>query len=148
MSQPLDETVEQILSLSTMTLSTCGSEGGPHAAPVYFAHDVNHSLYFFSDPSSQHARHISVSSRAAAAIYPECQDWQDIRGLQYHGTVAPLERGAEWENAWKIYVRKFPFVSELRELVEMSQFYVFKPDWIRLVDNRQGFGYKREWQFS
>jgi uncharacterized protein YhbP (UPF0306 family) len=61
------------------------------------------------------------------------------------GEVRAVETGLEWDAAWKIYTAKFPFVSELKAVVERTRLYVFEPHWVRLVDNRQGFGFKQEW---
>lgn len=136
----------EILSTSTMTLATVSPGGEPHAAPVYFAADEALDCYFFSDVHSRHSRDLSRDPHAAAALYPDCRDWQEIRGLQLRGTVEPVPDGDAWERAWRIYLEKFPFVSGLGEAVSRGQLYVFSPDWLRLVDNRQGFGYKREWR--
>jgi uncharacterized protein YhbP (UPF0306 family) len=139
--------------VSTMTLAASDGPGQPHAAPVYFVAleidadqaMLNWRLYFFSDPDSQHARYLAYKPRAAVALYPECQDWRDIRGLQMHGQIHQVEPGLEWEQAWDAYRAKFPFVAQLKPIVARNSLYVFVPDWIRLVDNRQGFGYKKEW---
>ena len=128
-----------------MTLATSGADGSPHAASVYFAADQNLRLYFFSDPASLHGRHLPENPYAAGAIYPECHDWRDIRGLQLHGRVYPVLPGPEWDAAWELYAAKFPFVSELRSEVEKNSLYAFVPGWVRLVDNRRGFGFKQEW---
>lgn len=136
--------VAELLRLSTMTLATCGADGEPHAAAVFFAADEGLNLYFFSAEDSRHGQDLADDARAAASVYPECRDWRDIRGLQLRGEVRPLGPGEEWEGAWRRYAAKFPFVEELREVVARNRFYVFTPHWIRLVDNRRGFGYKEE----
>jgi len=134
-----------LLSLSTMTLATAGADGAPHAAAVYFAADERLHFYFFSDADSQHSRDIQDNPQAAVALYPECNDWQEIRGLQMHGEVRRVTEGAAWQAAWQCYSHKFPFVVELEEMVARNALYVFQPRWIRLVDNRRGFGFKQEW---
>lgn len=139
------EAISDLLAVSAMTLATSGTEGEPHAAPVYFAAAGEMRLYFFSEAHSRHSQHLARDPRAAAAIYPQCEGWQDIRGLQLHGEVRPVEPGAEWEQAWEAYLRKFPFVAGLKAVVARNQLYVFRPHWIRLVDNRRGFGFKEEW---
>lgn len=138
-----------------MTLSTTDPAGAPCAAPVYFAalrHETSKQvsrwqLYFFSEADSQHAQNIYQDGRAAAAIYPECQDWQDIRGLQLRGMVQAVAQGSEWETAWRAYCAKFPFAGQLKPIVARNSLYAFAPEWIRLVDNRRGFGFKQEWIF-
>lgn len=129
-----------------LTLATTGSDGEPHAADVYFAADENLNLFFFSHPASQHAQDILQNPRAAATIHPECLDWREIRGLQLRGNVSVVVDMVQWEQAWELYQHKFPFVAELSEVVIQNQLYIFKPEWVRLVDNRVNFGYKREWQ--
>ena len=143
---PMDTSeVSDLLSVSTMTLATSGGSGEPHAAPVYFVAGENRTLYFFSDPESQHSRDLAQNPRAASAVYPESFDWQDIRGLQMHGEVYPVPAGAEWEAAWRVYAAKFPFVIALKAVVARNRLYAFAPHWIRLVDNRRSFGFKKEW---
>lgn len=150
-----------LLVPSTLTLATCGPDGEPHAAPVYFAAgelppgeeaQVDPAalkralhLYFFSDPHSQHSQDVSGNPRAAVAFYPESESWQEIRGIQMRGEVQAVQPGAQWDLAWKYYRARFPFVTELEAIVARNTLYVFIPDWIRLIDNRKGFGYKEEW---
>lgn len=140
-----DTTVQALLQTAALTLATVGAGGRPHAAPVYFAPDERLRLYFFSSPDSQHSLDLRDDPRAAAALYPATDTWQDIRGLQLRGEVRAVPSGPEWEAAWAHYAGKFPFVRELEEAVLQTQMYVFIPEWVRLVDNRQGFGFKREW---
>lgn len=128
-----------------MTLATCSREGGPHAAPVYFAAGEGLRLYFFSEPDSQHGQDLEHDPQAAAALFPETTGWQDIRGLQLRGLARTVPLGAEWEAAWGLYLEKFPFVSELKKVVARNTLYAFIPHWARLLDNRRGFGFKQEW---
>ena len=137
--------VSEFLILSTMTIASSDRSGEPHAAAVYFAAGEDLNFYFFSDPLSQHGQDFVQRPQAAVAIYPDGQDWQDIRGLQLRGDVRIVYPGPEWEIAWVLYSDKFPFVAELKELVARNQLYVFIPTWVRLVDNRRGFGFKQEW---
>lgn len=139
--------IQELLSLSTMTLATCGADGSAHAAPVYFVADQALHIYFFSESDSRHVQDIRANPHLAVAIYPECTDWQEIHGLQMHGEAHQVEHGSQWETAWELYQAKFPFVAALKALIARHELYVFRPRWIRLVDNRQGFGYKREWGF-
>ena len=133
-------------SAAVMTLATSGEDGEPHAAAVYFAAAPDGlDLYFFSDANSLHSQDIERSPRAAAAIHPVVEDWAHIRGLQLRGQVQPLPQGEEWQRAWRIYLQKFPFVKELEAIVARNQLYRFRVTWARWIDNRQGFGFKEEW---
>ena len=140
--------VSLLKSVSTMTLATTDLLGNPHATAVYFVHDEEMDLYFFSDEHSLHCQHITQNPKAAAAIYPKCQGWRDIKGLQLRGKVHRVESANQWDTAWALYQRKFPFVESLKAVVAQNQLYVFIPGWVRLVDNAQGFGYKKERDLS
>lgn len=137
--------IGDLLQVTTMALATTGEDGEPHSASVFFAADEQLNLHFFSDPDSQHGMDVARDPRAAVSFYAESQRWQDIRGIQMRGVVLPTPPGPGWERAWEIYAAKFPFVTGLEHVVARNQFYAFVPHWIRLVDNRQGFGYKVEW---
>jgi uncharacterized protein YhbP (UPF0306 family) len=141
----LYKSLSEYLELSTLSLATVDPEGRPHAAPVYFVADDDLRLYYFSDEASRHAGDTAASGLAAAAIYPECFGWQEIRGLQLEGAVQAVPAGAHWEKVWELYQAKFPFVGELRQVVERNILYAFTPHWLRLVDNRRVFGFKEEW---
>ncbi len=134
-----------LLALPAMTLATRGSDGAPHAATLYFAAGEQGRLYFFSDPDSQHGRHLAANPAAAVTIQPEANDWRQIRGLQLRGRVERLAPGPAWEQAWQLYIAKFPFVVGLEQAVARNALYAFIPDWIRLIDNQRGFGFKEEW---
>ena len=71
--------------------------------------------------------------------------WHNIKGLQMRGEARLVESDAEWDTAWVRYQVKFPFVRVLKAVVAKNQLYVFVVNWIRLVDNSQGFGFKKEW---
>jgi uncharacterized protein YhbP (UPF0306 family) len=139
------EIPSDLLDLSSMTLATVGLDGIAHAATVFVAFDRNLNGFFFSENHTRHSRDIRENPRVAVSIYPQCQDWREIRGLQMHGQVSPVKQGTDWESGWKLYSQKFPFVANLKAIVLKNSLYVFTPNWIRLVDNRLGFGYKKEW---
>lgn len=143
----MNEAVLELLGLSTMTLATCGLNGEPHAAPVYFVAEELR-LYFFSADDSQHSRDLQENPLAAVVIYPEVWEWQTIRGLQMRGKVEAVLQGEEWQQAWEAYQRKFPFVKHLRAIVARNRLYRFQPLWLRWIDNRLGLGHKQEWNLA
>jgi uncharacterized protein YhbP (UPF0306 family) len=140
-----DPAVLEILETTTLALATAGPNGRPFATPVFFAADADLGLVFFSDADTLHVRHAIERPEVAATIYPVSGDWLELRGLQVAGRLERIEPGPAWETAWTAYVQKFPFVAELRALVDASWLLVLQPTWVRLIDNRRGFGFKREW---
>ncbi len=140
--------IGEFLQIPAMSLATASPQGEPHAAPVYFAAGPPAGLYFFSDPESRHARDIRLNPLAAASIYPESGDWRQLRGLQLRGQAQIVALGQEWQRAWGYYQAKFPFVSDLKEIVARNSLYVLRLRWVRLVDNRRRFGFKQEWEIA
>ncbi len=130
-----------------MVLATRGPDGTPRATPVYFAAEHTLRLIFLSDPDSAHSRNLVSAPQASVAIYPEESDWRRLRGVQMTGHAATIE-GNEAELARRAYARRFPFVSELARALDASRAYAFRPSWVRLIDNRRGFGFQHEWNLG
>ncbi len=134
----------------SLTLATSGPEG-PWAAAVYFAAD-GLSLYFLSDPASRHCRDLTADPRVAATVHEDVRSWQDIRGLQLSGRAEAVSSEAEAGRAWDSYLAKFPFVSALRTAdgfeimgrAVTARLYRITPDRLFFLDNRAGFGGRRE----
>ncbi len=159
--------ITQILHLSTMTLATVDTDHQPHAAAIYFAADEEGfstaldqsfktqqmpekslSIFFFSDPTSQHSLDLTENPQAAITIYPEVFDWEQIQGLQMRGAAKILPVGPLWNYGWTLYQHKFPFVSSLNMVVSENTLYCFTPHWLRWLNNRDKLGFKKEWQFQ
>jgi uncharacterized protein YhbP (UPF0306 family) len=156
------QSLGSLFLLPAMTIASVSASGETHAAMVYFAATFPADLvaalgtgtigvlklYFFSDPHSQHGQDLVVHPGCAVAISTEASSWQEIRGLQLRGEARRLPRGKEWQAGWKCYQAKFPFVSALKPLLSRNALYIFLPTWVRLVDNRRGFGFKQEWTLA
>lgn len=138
----------------TLTLATCAS-GRPWAATVFYASDARFNLYFVSDHRTRHARDLLTQPLVALAINADPDNWLDVRGLQiegHAGRVTGVERG----KAFGLYLAKFASVKALFEMprspdeqtiarrLEQADFWRITPHFIRLVDNRQGFGFRQE----
>jgi uncharacterized protein YhbP (UPF0306 family) len=135
-----------LLLLNAMTIATNGEDGEPHAAAVYFVSDDQINLYFFSNAVSQHSLDIDYDPRAAVVVNGEDAGWQEIYGLQMRGVIKVVQSEIKSQGGWELYRRKFPFVTGLQKIILENQMYVFIPFWIRLIDNRRGFGFKQEWR--
>jgi uncharacterized protein YhbP (UPF0306 family) len=132
---------------TTMVLATRMPDGTPRATPVFFATDESLRLIFLSDPQSVHSRNLTASPHASAAMYPEEGDWRRLRGVQMTGRARVLD-GAEADAARRTYARRFPFVAELASAMAATRICAFTPSWVRLIDNRRGFGFQQEWSLA
>ncbi len=139
---------------TTLSLATC-HDNQAWAADLFYASDEGCRLYFVSSATSRHCRHIAANPRVAVSISGEYTDWGTIKGLQLDG-VARVVAEADRAGVIEGYLAKFPALQELqrnpkneqesqiaKRLLE-SDFYRISPKWIRLIDNRKGFGHKEE----
>ena len=98
---------------------------------------------------------MAANSCVAATINPEVDNWNEVRGLQLEGQVE-IVSGAGRVKALALYLKKFPQIDALyaaprdeheetiAKRLQAANFYCIKPDFIRVIDNGQGFGYREE----
>jgi uncharacterized protein len=141
----------------TMTLATA-DQNIAWAAPVYFVLDKT-NFYFFSDPKSRHVREALAAGQAAAAIYEESSQWQNLRGIQMSGKVKRVPAGSQAGAAVRAYIRKFPLVASFfseNSKIDLStissrfhtKLYCFIPGLIYYMDNAISFGFREEIQID
>ena len=154
---PLADLLAVLEETATLTLATVDHDGSSRATPLYFALDPNQvsggnlvwpeppvSFLFLSDPSSIHAQDLAREPRCAIALYPEESDWRRLRGLQAKGQAHEVEREVLGP-ALERYRMQVPAAAEVPEAVARTRLYRFRPNWIRLIDNRKSFGHHEEW---
>ena len=148
-----DEILEFLALHNTLTLAT-ERDGIPWAASLFYAHD-GLTLYFISDRQARHAQYLASNPRIAATINQDCHTWSEIKGLQIAGLCEEVVRPADIAWALKIYTARFSFLAnllqappELGAAMAKATFYRIKPNWVRLVDNSRGFGWKQAIRFD
>ncbi|MEW2439240.1 hypothetical protein AB0952_34725 [Streptomyces caniferus] len=109
------------------------------------------ALYFVTSGTTRHGRALAEpGTRVAFTAQRDGQEWSGLTGLQGRGRCRPLA-GAERADGWRVYLERFPFVAasdRLRDALERTTLWELRPDWLRLIDNGQGFGHKEEWSGS
>ena len=119
---------------------------GPYAAALFYAVDDELNLYVLTDPATRHGLALSRSDRVAGTIQRDRQRWQEIRGVQLTGRCERLT-GAERAAGWALFLQRFALAgaAELAPALAKVELWKITPDWLRLIDNQQGFGHKAEW---
>jgi len=145
MKDPLAEAALLLDSQRAMVLSVATAEGGSHAAPVYYVRGEGFALYWLSSPESLHSREVARTGAAAAAVFRPSRRWTDLRGIQMRGRAARVRKSGA---IIAKYREKFKLGRELDAVIARSSLYVLEPVWMRLIDNRRGFGWNMEWEFS
>jgi hypothetical protein len=139
------ETIARLLaSQSTLVLSTSGADGDPHATPLFYLTGSELELYWFSSPSSRHSRNLTRESHASVAIYRSTNDWREICGVQMHGQAEKILDRAFRQRIAREYCERFQLGNLFRTAMARTSLYVFRPSWIRYLDNGRRFGFKFE----
>lgn len=131
----------------TMSLATVDVDGRPHAANLQFVPDDALNLLYVSSPDSAHSRHVAAEPVVAATIYAHVDDPSQIHGVQLHGRCLRIDDEQEKAQALSLYLNRFTFIAgdaALQRRIRSETFYRLTPSWIRWIDNRRGFGFKRE----
>jgi len=138
---------------TTLTLATVGADCAPAAAALFYAYDGDLNLYFLSEAKTVHAQNLAHNPVCAGTVQDEGQDWRRIHGLQLRGRAQPA-RGEDLARAVAVYARRYAFVAgllaggagpqALSGPLSRARFYILRPNWVRLIDNRVRFGHKEE----
>lgn len=131
-------------SQSTLALATGAESGGPQVAPLFYLPAANLCVYWFSSASSAHSRSLRRNPAAAVTVYRCTDRWRDICGVQMRGTVAVVTDRAERRAVAKAYAGRFRLGKVFESAMGRSKLYVFRPAWVRYIDNSRRFGYRFE----
>jgi len=130
-----------------MSLATT-DEAGPHAASLLYACDEL-ALVWVSARDAHHSRAIEKSSRVAATIAPDYDDFASIKGVQIQGMARQVTVTAERQRAFALLQTRYRFLARreslppaVREAYEHAAVYRLEPLRIVLIDNAQGFGHR------
>lgn len=131
-----------------LTLAVTGSDGTPYAAALFYVADEELRLYVLTDPATCHGQALLARDAVAGAIQRDRQQWDEITGVQFRGRCRQLT-GEERRHAWDLYTQRFPFLrgdgGTLTTHLATAALWCLEPSWMRLIDNRLGFGHKEEW---
>ncbi len=115
----------------------------PYCATCYYVWQKERNRFIFtSDPDTRHVRDIVEGGnyRVAGTVSLETKLVGKIRGIQFTGVMAQPD-GEELQKATRDYLKRFPIARMMPHLHLWS----LTPDFIKLTDNRLGFGTKRVW---
>ncbi|MGW7250500.1 pyridoxamine 5'-phosphate oxidase [Streptomyces decoyicus] len=139
-----------VVAGATYMTESAGAAGAAGAVGGEAAGD-GPALYFVTATTTRHGRALAEpGARVAFTAQRDGQEWSALTGLQGRGSCRVLA-GAERAAGWRIYLERFPFVAasdRLRAALERTELWELRPDWLRLIDNGQGFGHKEEWSSS
>jgi len=131
-----------------LTLAVNEADASAYAAALFYVVDDDLRLYVVTDTATRHGRAMVSNPCVAGTIQRDRQQWHEIRGVQFRGLCRQLSGTAQGAG-WQMYSARFPFLLQpdailTRELANTAMWRI-EPTWMRLIDNRSGFGHKEEW---
>ncbi len=119
-----------------LTIAT-STDAGPWCANCFYVYlEEENALVFTTDPDTRHGREFLVNKLVAGSVVLETNVIGKIRGIQFRGIVSEPE-GELASSAREAYLRRFP-VAMLMD----THLWVVKLTYIKMTDNRLGFGKK------
>jgi hypothetical protein len=142
MDHPEQRIVDFIREHHILTLAVV-RDNIPYCATCYYAYLREENQFVFT--SGHETRHIrdvvdGNNYNVAGAIALETRIIGKIRGIQLTGTLREPE-GDELKMARSAYLKRFPVARLMPEL----HLWILTPDFIKMTDNRLGFGKKLIW---
>jgi uncharacterized protein YhbP (UPF0306 family) len=142
MALPDQRIVDFIREHHVLTLAI-SRDNIPYCASCYYAYlKVDNRFFFTSDPETRHVKDVIAGNNycVGATIALETKIVGKIRGIQVTGTIRSLE-GDEAAVARSAYLKRFP----VARLMPGLHLWSLTPDFIKMTDNRLGFGKKLIW---
>lgn len=122
-----------------MTLATVSPQGA-YCTNLFYAYIPQRNIFVFtSDEKTRHYTEMTANPSVGASIVLETRTVGNIQGLQLQGCVR-LAEVDEHQAARAAYLKRFPYA-----IVADLTLWVLEPTFMKLTDNRLGFGKKLLW---
>lgn len=119
-----------------LSLATLATDGSPYCSACFYAYDAEeNALIFTSDDTTLHAQQMAADARVAISITLETKVVGRIEGIQICGTA---KRGSTKDRL--TYIARFPYAA-----VMPLNIWRVEPHFMKLTDNKLGFGKKLIW---
>jgi uncharacterized protein YhbP (UPF0306 family) len=137
---PEKRIVDLIKKHHVLTLAT-SCDNLPWCAHCFYTYiEEKNWLVFTSETTTKHVQDTLAQPQVAGGIVLETMNVGKIRGIQLRGIMRqPSE--AEAYQVKTAYLKRFPFAV----LMNISSLWIVEINYIKMTDNRLGFGKKAIW---
>ena len=137
---PDDRITEFLQKHHVLTLATSvGKE--PYCANLFYAWGRERGMFVFTSASdTRHATEAALNPVVAGSVVLETPTVGMVRGVQFQGKMFRPE-GEIREYARKRYLKRFPYAAAME-----LDLWAVEPFYIKMTDNRLGFGKKIIWK--
>lgn len=140
MQNPEKRIVEFINNHHVLTLAT-SIENNPWCANCFYIYlEEENCFVFTSDDKTKHVQDVLFNTNVAGSIVLETNTVGKIQGIQFRGKMEKPEKKVS-SKAKKAYLKRFPFA-----LLMKTSLWVLHLNYIKMTDNRLGFGKKLIWE--
>jgi uncharacterized protein len=123
-----------VLTIAT----TAGNE--PWCANCFYVYlEEENSLVFTTDGETRHGKEFIENPIVAGSVVLETMVLGKIRGIQFQGTISEPQ-GEMLSRAKTSYLKRFPIA-----ILMDTRLWVVRLTYIKMTDNRLGFGKKIVW---
>jgi uncharacterized protein YhbP (UPF0306 family) len=140
MALPEKRIVDFIHEHHVLTLATV-ADNKPWCANCFYTYlEAENCFVFTSDDTTKHAQDAESNRNVAGSVVLETNVVGKIQGIQFRGV---MERPVEelQKKVKKAYLKKFPFAVLMK-----TSLWVLHLNYIKMTDNRLGFGKKLIWE--
>jgi uncharacterized protein YhbP (UPF0306 family) len=140
MSSPPKRIVKFLKKHHVLTLATSAGNV-PWCANCFYAYlEDNNSFVFTSDNDTKHAKDAAGNPSVAGSIVLETRVVGKIQGVQFRGEMKLPDKNIMPEIK-RAYQKRFPYA-----ILAKTNLWVLKINYLKMTDNRLGFGKKLIWQ--
>lgn len=139
MNLPEKRIVDFIKEHHVLTLATCIENNSWCANCFYTYLEDENCFVFTSDDNTKHVQDVLTNKNVAGSVVLETNVVGKIRGIQFTGIME--KPASSLQNKAKIaYLKKFPYAVLMK-----TSLWVLHINYIKMTDNRLGFGKKLIW---
>ncbi len=137
----MDERITKfLLKHHVLTIATC-IDNESWCANCFYAYIEEEDCFVFTtDDDTRHGKEFEKNPDVSGSVVLETSVIGKIQGIQFQGVVSRPE-GDRYKKAKSAYLKRFPFAVFMD-----TSLWVVKLNYVKLTDNRLGFGKKLVWR--
>lgn len=140
MKLPQKRIVDFINEHHVLTVAT-SINNSPWCANCFYIYlEEENCLVFTSDDNTKHVQDIKQNAAVAGSVVLETKSVGKIQGIQFRGSMKIPEKDLV-SKAQKKYLKRFPYAVLMK-----TTLWVLNLNYIKMTDNRLGFGKKLIWE--
>jgi len=138
--QPDKRIVDFLKEHHVLTLAT-SVENQSYCANCFYEYlEDDNAFVFSSDEDTRHIANVRQNNKVSASVVLETKTIGKIQGVQIVGEMITPEK-EQLKKVNKAYLKRFPYA-----ILKNTQLWVLNISYLKMTDNRLGFGKKIIWE--